>query len=276
MECGELRAQRVLRTAVKKPDRGPECSGLADPFFPSPRRLPSLLRHAALLAMSDCRCCPPTEFVQSLHNRSDIATPRRTRGRAQDPDGRQLRRLLRARRERPRGCRTAEQRDELATPDASCHLIPPAEGWCGPTIAQSVATFPKTRRAFRFRPRSLFSPNAAAYPPGRFHGAVPSRKDRQVALRRNLWLHEIKHDGFRVIARKDGTRVRLYTRPGNDFTPRFPLIAEALARLRSRSCIIDGEAVACDDNGLASFERIRYRQHDRNVFLYAFDLIELN
>ena len=45
---------------------------------------------------------------------------------------------------------------------------------------------------------------------------------------------------------------------------------------RSRSCIIDGEAVACDENGLASFERIRYRQHDGDVFLYAFDLIVLN
>jgi bifunctional non-homologous end joining protein LigD len=54
------------------------------------------------------------------------------------------------------------------------------------------------------------------------------------------------------------------------------LIAEALTGLRSRSCIIDGEAVACDDNGLASFDRIRYRQHDGGVFLYAFDLIELN
>ena len=50
---------------------------------------------------------------------------------------------------------------------------------------------------------------------------------------------------------------------------------ESLARLRSRSCIIDGEAVACDDNGLASFERIRYRQYDADVFVYA-DLIELN
>jgi hypothetical protein len=48
-------------------------------------------------------------------------------------------------------------------------------------------------------------------------------------------------------------------------TRRFSLIAEALTRLRSRSCIIDGEAVACDDNGLASFERIRYRQHDGDV-----------
>ena len=75
---------------------------------------------------------------------------------------------------------------------------------------------------------------------------------------------------------RNGDRARLYSRPGNDMTRRFPLIAEALTGLRSRSRIIDGEAVACDDNGLASFERIRYRQHDGDVFLYAFDLIELN
>jgi bifunctional non-homologous end joining protein LigD len=92
----------------------------------------------------------------------------------------------------------------------------------------------------------------------------------------DLWLHEIQHDGFRVIARKDGARVRLYSRPGNDLTDRFPLVVETLARLRLGSCIIDGEAVACDDNGLSSFDRIRYRQHDGDVFLYAFDLIELN
>jgi ATP dependent DNA ligase domain len=54
------------------------------------------------------------------------------------------------------------------------------------------------------------------------------------------WLHEIKHDGFRVIARKMGAHVRLYSRPGNDLTSRFSLIVETLARLRSRSCIIDG------------------------------------
>jgi len=40
-------------------------------------------------------------------------------------------------------------------------------------------------------------------------------------------LHEIKHNGFRVIARKDGKRVRLYSRPGNDLTKRFPLIVDA-------------------------------------------------
>jgi bifunctional non-homologous end joining protein LigD len=90
------------------------------------------------------------------------------------------------------------------------------------------------------------------------------------------WLHEIKHDGFRVIARKDGARVKLYSRPGNDLTKRFPLIVEALARLRPRSCIIDGEAVACGDDGIASFDRIRHRRHHPSVFLYAFDLVELD
>ena len=91
-----------------------------------------------------------------------------------------------------------------------------------------------------------------------------------------LWLHEIKHDGFRVIARKDGARVKLYSRPGDDLTDRFSLIVEALAGLRSRSCIIDGEAVACDERGIAAFDLIRYRRNDGCVFLYAFDLIELN
>jgi bifunctional non-homologous end joining protein LigD len=71
-------------------------------------------------------------------------------------------------------------------------------------------------------------------------------------------------------------RVRLYTRNGRDFTHRFSLIVDAIARLRSRSCIIDGEAVACGDDGVPSFDRIRCRRHDASVFLYAFDLIELN
>jgi bifunctional non-homologous end joining protein LigD len=87
-----------------------------------------------------------------------------------------------------------------------------------------------------------------------------------------LWLHEIKHDGFRILARKDGHRVRLYSRPGNDLTPRFPLIVEAVSRLRGRSIIVDGEAVACGDTGVPDFDRLRYCRHDDSVLLCAFDL----
>jgi ATP-dependent DNA ligase len=105
---------------------------------------------------------------------------------------------------------------------------------------------------------------------GEFHKAetrTVMHRPRPRPLYPNHGLHEIKHDGFRVIARKEGQRVKLYSRPGNDLTKRFPLIVEALAKLRSRSCIIDGEAVACGDDGVASFDRIRHRHHDADVFL---------
>jgi hypothetical protein len=60
-----------------------------------------------------------------------------------------------------------------------------------------------------------------------------------------------------------------------DLTQRFPLISDSLARLRSTSCVIDGQAVSCDGNGIAAFDRIRYRRHDHTAFMYAFDLIVL-
>src|SRR5512133_3121923 len=111
-------------------------------------------------------------------------------------------------------------------------------------------------------------------PAGFIAPCLPSKTDKLPSG--SQWLHEIKHDGFRAIARKKGAQVRLYSRPGNDLTYRFPLIVETLASLRSRSCIIDGEAVACDDNGIALFNRVRYRPHSESIFIYAFDLIELN
>jgi len=84
-------------------------------------------------------------------------------------------------------------------------------------------------------------------PAGFIAPCLPTKTDKLPSG--SQWLHEIKHDGFRIIARKNGAQVRLYSRPGNDLTRRFPLIVETLARLRSRSCIIDGEAVACDGRG---------------------------
>jgi bifunctional non-homologous end joining protein LigD len=47
-------------------------------------------------------------------------------------------------------------------------------------------------------------------------------------------------------------------------------------QLKVRSCLIDGEAVACDDNGLAVFERLRREASGKHVFLFGFDLLELN
>src|SRR5215813_6237265 len=102
-------------------------------------------------------------------------------------------------------------------------------------------------------------------PAGFIAPCLPTKTDKLPSG--GLWLHEIKHDGFRIIARKNGARVRLYSRPGNDFTRRFPLIVETLARLRSRSCIIDGEAVARGENGIASFDLIWHHRANDSVFL---------
>jgi bifunctional non-homologous end joining protein LigD len=90
------------------------------------------------------------------------------------------------------------------------------------------------------------------------------------------WIHEIKHDGFRLMARRDAAGVRLLTRNGHDWADRYPLIAEAASALGVRSCLIDGEAVACDGDGMPVFDRLRYRRQDGAVFLFAFDLLELN
>jgi bifunctional non-homologous end joining protein LigD len=90
------------------------------------------------------------------------------------------------------------------------------------------------------------------------------------------WIHEIKHDGYRLMARRDPIGIRLLTRNGHDWAPRYPLIVEAVNRLKARSCLIDGEAVACDENGLAVFERLRRKHESRRVFLFAFDLLELD
>src|SRR5262245_27425784 len=70
--------------------------------------------------------------------------------------------------------------------------------------------------------------------------------------------------------------VRLFTWNGHDWTGRFPLIARAALALRATTCLIDGEAVACGDDGLPVFDQLRYRRDDRHVFLYAFDLMGLD
>jgi bifunctional non-homologous end joining protein LigD len=90
------------------------------------------------------------------------------------------------------------------------------------------------------------------------------------------WLHEIKHDGFRILSRRNGAGVQLITRAGNDFSPRFPFIAMALKALPVRSCLIDGEAIVCDENGLAVFELIRRHGAIASAVHCAFDLLELD
>jgi bifunctional non-homologous end joining protein LigD len=90
------------------------------------------------------------------------------------------------------------------------------------------------------------------------------------------WIHEIKHDGFRILARRDSAGMRLITRAGNDFSSRFPFIATTVGKLPVRSCLLDGEAIVCDENGLADFELIRRHGALASAVLCVFDLLELD
>jgi len=92
----------------------------------------------------------------------------------------------------------------------------------------------------------------------------------------STWLHEIKHDGYRMMVRKDGRGVRVFTRRGHDWTDRFPAIVGAACQLKPKSFLIDGEAVCCGDDGIPAFELMRRKRHHSSVFLFAFDLLQLD
>jgi bifunctional non-homologous end joining protein LigD len=78
------------------------------------------------------------------------------------------------------------------------------------------------------------------------------------------------------MARRDGNRVRSFTRRGYDWSGKYPWIVEALRCLWVRSIIVDGEAVWAGEDGKSDFDRLHSHGHDHQIFLYAFDLLELN
>ncbi len=89
------------------------------------------------------------------------------------------------------------------------------------------------------------------------------------------WLHEVKHDGYRIMARRDD-RVRLYTRRGFDWAKRYPRIVKAMQSLKIASAAIDGEAVWLRPDGVADFDKLHSRAYDHQVVMVAFDLLELD
>lgn len=92
------------------------------------------------------------------------------------------------------------------------------------------------------------------------------------------WLHEIKFDGYRVLAAVAGDKCKLYTRSGLDWTAKFRGLCEAMTRLPVRSALIDGEVVVIDDKGHSDFGRLQraLKTSEDPLRFYAFDLLELD
>jgi bifunctional non-homologous end joining protein LigD len=93
------------------------------------------------------------------------------------------------------------------------------------------------------------------------------------------WAHEIKFDGYRLQARIDGKRVRLWTRSGLDWTDKFGSLAEKIAALPSKAAILDGEVIVEDEHGASSFSELVADLHAGNtgrMVFCAFDLLYLD
>jgi len=93
------------------------------------------------------------------------------------------------------------------------------------------------------------------------------------------WLHEIKYDGYRLLARIDDGDVTLFTRAGNDWTARFSAIVKSLASLRCRTAWIDGEAAAQGKDGITSFSEMQTAMATGStgqLVYFVFDLLYLD
>ena len=88
------------------------------------------------------------------------------------------------------------------------------------------------------------------------------------------WVHEIKHDGYRLMVRRDGSRVRCFTKNGHDWADRFPSIVDAALRIKATSFLIDSEAVIARDDGTSDFRALWSKHRGSDAVLFAFDLLE--
>jgi bifunctional non-homologous end joining protein LigD len=90
------------------------------------------------------------------------------------------------------------------------------------------------------------------------------------------WLHEIKFDGHRVIARKDGAQLCLWARTTSDYSKAFTRIRDAVAALRVHSAVLDGEAIVMRSADRCDFEALRSRQGQAEAILVAYDIMEVD
>ena len=88
------------------------------------------------------------------------------------------------------------------------------------------------------------------------------------------WLYEVKFDGYRILAVKNGTDVELWSRNKNLLNERFPTVVSAVAKLSAKKCIVDGEICALNSEGKSSFQLLQNSaEQEHPIVFYAFDLL---
>ena len=132
----------------------------------------------------------------------------------------------------------------------------PWEGPSTPAAAAARAKPATPARSARARPAAAPTARGRAGALPRF---VPPELATPVskAPDGDEWLHEIKFDGYRILARLENGRARLMSRNDKDWTARLPEVAEAVARLPARRALIDGEVVLLQPDGTSSFQALQ-------------------
>ncbi len=182
---------------------------------------------------------------------------------------------------KPRGREKSEswliikERDAYVEPGSE-----PAERWTESVVSgrsfEEIATGAPPRRALKASSKKRPKPRKPV--------ALPSFRAPELATLAEEppsgenWLHEIKFDGYRVLAAVAGETCRLYTRSGLDWTDKFGSLPQDLMRLGVSSALLDGEVVALDENGRSSFGLLQQalKQGGHGLAYYAFDLLELD
>jgi bifunctional non-homologous end joining protein LigD len=129
---------------------------------------------------------------------------------------------------------------------------------------------PKTSRRRKSGRKNLPSPHFVQPMKATAVAELPSGEE---------WIYEIKWDGYRALAMKQGDSVRLMSLKEKNLTTDFPTVAEAVRGVDADVAVIDGEIVAIDQHGCPSFQMLQNRAslgRDWQIVYYAFDLLNVD
>jgi bifunctional non-homologous end joining protein LigD len=155
--------------------------------------------------------------------------------------------------------------DEFAEADDVADDTPLSEWQAG----HGVEPRPRARRTAR-RANALPAPGQFEFELARLHRHAPEGDD---------WLHEVKYDGYRMLAWRRGRDLQLLSRNRLDWTKKLPAIADAILALDCSDCVLDGELVVFDEHGHSRFDLLQkeFNRAQAQAVRYAvFDLLALN
>ncbi len=180
-----------------------------------------------------------------------------------------------------------KERDAEARPLSELDILDdqPASVLSGRTVGEIAGNLPASARTPTREKVKKKNRSRADKPTRARRSSFPTSIEPQLATVveklpvGDQWMHEIKFDGYRLLTHWSDGEVVLRTRNQNDWTDRFPEIAQAISKLRVHQAVLDGEVVALLPNGASSFQALQTALSEKKtspLVYYAFDLLYLD